>query len=242
LGTKIFVGVSGFSYAGWKGRFYPAELSSEEFLHYYSGQLHSVEINSSFYAPPRVSVLKSWSSKTSDDFRFSFKAPRSVTHISKLGEGSSKSALSFSESLESIGLKRGPVLFQLPPYAKQDLKRLESFLSESSEISKRVFEFRNASWFQSSTYRLIERSGASLCTMESDESKPDVQVIGGLSYFRLRRSHYSPADIDLWGEIVRKTAGSSKECYVYLRHDETGENALLARRLSLIVGTPTRQN
>src|SRR5438552_11610642 len=82
------VGVSGFSYVGWKGNFYPENLKSEEFISYYSQRLNSVEINSSFYAPPSLAVVKSWAGKTGDNFKFSFKAPRQITHILKLGKGS----------------------------------------------------------------------------------------------------------------------------------------------------------
>ncbi|TMH94678.1 DUF72 domain-containing protein, partial [Candidatus Bathyarchaeota archaeon] len=85
---RAMVGVSGFSYAGWKGNFYPETLKSEEFLSYYSQRLNTVEINSSFYAPPSLAMVKSWASKTGDGFRFSFKAPRQITHILKLGKGS----------------------------------------------------------------------------------------------------------------------------------------------------------
>jgi len=88
---SLYVGVSGFSYPGWKGNFYPKDLKSEDFLGYYSQKLNSVEINSSFYAPPRAMMVKSWLGKTRDDFRFSVKSPRQITHILKLGEGSADS-------------------------------------------------------------------------------------------------------------------------------------------------------
>src|SRR6266571_2935483 len=60
---KFFVGVSGFSYASWKGNFYPKDLKSEDFLSFYAGKLNSVEINSSFYAPPSAAMVKSWASR-----------------------------------------------------------------------------------------------------------------------------------------------------------------------------------
>ena len=61
---KAFVGISGFSYAGWKGKFYPKEMRNEDFLGYYSQRLNTVEINSSFYAPPSSAMIKSWAAKT----------------------------------------------------------------------------------------------------------------------------------------------------------------------------------
>src|SRR6266704_4266644 len=136
------VGISGFSYAGWKGNFYPEDMKSEEFLSYYSQRLNSVEINSSFYAPPSLAMVKSWASKTGDNFRFSFKAPRQITHILKLGKGSVEATEILGITLRSLGEKNGPILFQLPPYSKQDLKLLEEFLTSTSKIGERGYETR----------------------------------------------------------------------------------------------------
>src|SRR5882762_11196530 len=101
------VGVSGFSYAGWKGNFYPENLKSEEFLSFYSQRLNSVEINSSFYAPPSSTMVKSWSGRTGENFRFSFKAPRQITHILKLGKGSVESTEKLAVTLSLLRDKKG---------------------------------------------------------------------------------------------------------------------------------------
>src|SRR5215471_9774690 len=148
------VGVSGFSYPSWKGNFYPKDLKSEEFLTYYSKKLNSVEINSSFYAPPSMTMVKSWAGKTADAFNFAFKAPRQITHILKLGKGSAEAAQRLDVTLTALGEKKGPVLFQLPPYAKQDLKLLEEFLANTSKTGQRVFEFRHESWLNPQTYAM----------------------------------------------------------------------------------------
>jgi uncharacterized protein YecE (DUF72 family) len=226
------VGVSGFSYSSWRGIFYPKELKSEEFLAYYSQRLDSVEINSSFYASPNAAAVKSWSAKTNEKFRFAFKAPRQITHILKLGKGSSEAADRLSETLDLLGARRGPVLFQLPPYLKQDLGLLDEFLSKASGIKNSVFEFRHQSWLQSSTYQLLERHGAGFCIAETEDMSPAFQVTGGLAYFRLRKESYDAKAISQWAEKIRKIAVDVPEFYAYLRHDETGENALLAQSLS----------
>jgi uncharacterized protein YecE (DUF72 family) len=226
------VGVSGFSYPGWKGRFYPADAKSEEFLGYYSKHLDSVEINSSFYASPRAAVVQSWAEKTGDGFLFSFKAPKLVTHVLKLGDGSSEAAEKFSKTLDSLGPRRGPVLFQLPPFSKQDLGLLDGFLSRTSGIKDRVFEFRHDSWLNESTYRLLEDNRAGFCIAETEDARPVLRVTGGLAYFRLRKESYAAKDIDQWAERIQQTSKDARGSFVYLRHDETGENAILAQRLS----------
>ncbi len=233
MAGSVLVGVSGFSYSSWKGRFYPKETKSEEFLSYYSSRLASVEINSSFYAIPKASTVKGWSEKTSEKFRFSFKAPGRITHVLKLGKDSFEVTDRFSKTLDLLGpRRRGPILFQLPPYLKHDLELLGGFLSGTSAINNRVFEFRHQSWLQDSTYRLLEEHGAGFCIAETEDTKPTFRVTGGFAYFRLRKESYDVKAIDQWAEKISEAAKGLQQSYAYLRHDETGENAVLAQRLS----------
>ncbi len=229
---NVYVGLSGFSYPRWKGEFYPKEMKSEEFLTYYSQHLNSVEINSSFYASPNAAIVKTWAAKTNERFRFAFKASRQITHILKLGNGSSEVADKLSKTLDLLGPRRGPVLFQLPPYSKQDHKLLDEFLSKTSGIKNRVFEFRHQSWLQGPTYQLLEKHEAGFCIAETEDMGPAFQVTGGLAYFRLRKESYDTNAIDQWAEKIREMTKGLQECFAYLRHDETGENAILAQRLS----------
>jgi uncharacterized protein YecE (DUF72 family) len=233
---KAFVGVSGFSYPAWKGEFYPAGLKSEDFLPYYSRQLGSVEINSSFYAAPGPAMIKGWAAKTGESFRFSFKAPRQITHIMKLGQGSQDAANRMSGTLDALGRRRGPILFQLPPFLKFDRDLLDGFLSKTSGIEPKVFEFRNTSWFTESTYDLLEDHGAGFCIAETEELEPTYMVTGGLAYFRLRKDSYDATSMAKWSAKIKQTASGSDECYVYLRHDATGKNAVLAQGLAKTLG------
>jgi uncharacterized protein YecE (DUF72 family) len=225
------VGVSGFSYAGWKGNFYPEDLKSEEFLSYYSQRLNSVEINSSFYATPSSATVKLWAGKTGDNFRFAFKAPRQITHILKLGKGSVEATERLGVTLSLLGDKRGPVLFQLPPYSKQDLKLLEDFLTNTSRIKQRVFEFRHESWLNDLTYGILEKHDANFCIAETEDMKPVFKVTGKMPYFRLRKETYDAKMIDDWTGKIKEASRGSESVYVYLRHDEIGDNAARALRI-----------
>lgn len=225
------VGVSGFSYTGWKGNFYPKDLKSEKFLSYYSQKLNSVEINSSFYAAPSVAMVKSWAGKTSDTFRFAFKAPRQITHILKLGKGSVEATERLGATLLSLASKNGPVLFQLPPYSKQDLDLLENFLTGTSKMGERVFEFRHESWLNNPTYSLLEKHDADFCIAETEDMKPVFKVTGKAPYFRLRKDVYDTKTIDEWINKIKETAEGKESVYVFLRHDETGDNATRALKI-----------
>ena len=225
---RFFVGVSGFSYASWKGNFYPKDLKSEDFLRFYSAKLNSVEINSSFYAPPSAAMVKSWAARTGDDFRFSIKSPRQITHTLKIGEGAPEAADRLGKTLDLLGGKLGPVLFQLPPFFRQDLKTLESFLTLTADVKKKVFEFRHDSWLNDSTYQLLEKHDAGFCIAETEDMKPVLRVTGELPYVRLRKDVYTAGDVSKWTEKIPEIIQGSEQAYVYLRHDQTGENASYA--------------
>jgi uncharacterized protein YecE (DUF72 family) len=96
----------------------------------------------------------------------------------------------------------------LPPYSKQDIWLLEEFLSRTSGIKDRVFEFRHESWLGQPTFQLLERHGAGYCIAETEDMKPTFQVTGGLAYFRLRRESYDAKAIDVGGEDQSNERGS----------------------------------
>ena len=228
---KVFVGVSGFSYTSWRGGFYPSDAKSEDLLPLYAQRLGSVEINSSFYAPPSAAMVKSWAEKTKEEFRFAFKAPRLITHIQKLGKGSYESAIRTSDTLEGLGRRRGPILFQLPPFSRFDRDLLDGFLSHTSAVEPKVFEFRHESWLNDSTYDLLEDNGAGFCIAETEDKDPVIKVTGGIAYIRLRKDSYDSDQVGRWADQILQTSDGAESCYVYLRHDERGENALLAQKL-----------
>jgi uncharacterized protein YecE (DUF72 family) len=225
------VGISGFSYPGWKGNFYPRDTKNEDFLSYYSQKLNSVEINSSFYAPPSQTMVKSWASKTGDSFRFAFKAPRQITHILKLGKGSVEATERLAVTLSYLKEKNGPILFQLPPYSRQDLKLLEDFLANTSNIGERVFEFRHDSWMNDLTYSLLEKHDANFCIAETEDMKPIFKITGKTPYFRLRNESYDDTTIEQWTRKIKEISKRSESVYVYLRHDENGDNATRALKI-----------
>jgi len=108
------------------------------------------------------------------------------------------------------------------------LKVLESFLTQTIGVRKKVFEFRHESWLNDSTYQLLEKHGAGFCIAETEDMRPVLKVTGGLPYFRLRKDAYTVKDVADWTGKIREIIKGSEEAFVYLRHDETGENAAYA--------------
>src|SRR5262245_43222424 len=115
----LLAGASGYSFKEWKGSFYPEKMKPEEMLRYYSERLPTVEINNTFYRMPKATVFEDWAAATPDNFRFAIKASRRITHMSRLKADTVEEPLGYLyKGIASLGAKRGPVLFQLPPNLK----------------------------------------------------------------------------------------------------------------------------
>src|SRR5947208_11665338 len=148
-------------------------------------------------------MVKSWAGRTGEDFRFVIKSPRSITHTLKLGKGASEAADRLGKTLDLLGGKLGPVLFQLPPFFRQDLKTLEDFLTQTAGMKKKVFEFRHDSWLNDLTYQLLEKHDAGFCIAETEDMKPVLKTTGRLPYFRLSKDVYTASDIGKCMDKIR---------------------------------------
>jgi uncharacterized protein YecE (DUF72 family) len=123
------VGISGWRYAPWRGVFYPRGLPQRLELDYASEHLDTVEINGSFYSLQRPSSFEHWNEQTPDDFVFSVKGPRYVTHLLRLRNCRTALANFFASGVLTLAGKLGPVLWQLPERHQFDADVLSEFLS-----------------------------------------------------------------------------------------------------------------
>jgi uncharacterized protein YecE (DUF72 family) len=218
---KLWAGASGYAFKEWKGSFYPEKIAPDAMLAWYAERLPSVEINNSFYQMPKVNVLENWAQATPEAFRFSIKAPRRITHEARLAADAAADSVAYLyKNLGALGARRGPVLFQLPPFLKKDLPRLKDFLALLPEGHRAAFEFRHASWFDDDVYALLRAAGASLCVSEREDNEPPPLVeTAPWGYVRLRLENYSPADLASWaGRLV---ATQWQEGHVYFMHEPT---------------------
>ena len=139
----------------------------------------------------------------------------------------------FFASVTSLGPRLGPVLFQLP-HQRPDLTRLDALLEAMPVGVAAAFELGPA-WFTGDEAgdvldRLAGRQ-ATIVLVETD-ARPAADVdVGPFTYARLRRSHYSAAELDRWGERLAKLQADGRDLYVYLRHDDEGQAPGYARQL-----------
>jgi uncharacterized protein YecE (DUF72 family) len=227
----LLAGTSGYSYAPWKGAFYPEKLPAAKMLGYYATRLPTVEINNTFYRMPRPEAVASWGEEVPAGFRFAVKAPQRITHHQRLA-GTEEAVGTLLSATAGLGDKLGPILFQLPPNQRSDLPRLESFLAHlraAAPTVKPAFEFRHTSWFAPEMYAALERHGAALCISESEGLATPLQATAPWGYLRLRRQDYDEAAVATWAERI--AAQPWKEAFVFFKHEDEGKGPRLAEQL-----------
>ena len=228
---KVCCGVSGWAYAKWKPDFYPAKLQSAKFLGYYSNRLNSVEVNYTFRSFPTDKLLGNWISATPPDFKFAIKAHQSITHIKRLKNVAGDTA-KFIASLGPLqeANKLGPVLFQLPPNLKLDLKLLQDFLAGLPENTRCTIEFQDASWFVEDVFGALSKRNCALCLAESDNLvTPDKQT-ADFFYLRLRKGGYPANDRVAISRRVRSLV-QQVEVFAYYKKFDAPECPLQAEEL-----------
>src|SRR5438046_991475 len=185
---QIHVGTSGFSYKPWKGSFYPKDLKDADMLRFYAGRFGTVEINNTFYRMPKAETMGAWAEQVGEAFRFVLKAPQRITHQKRLN-GVDEDVAYFFATAERLGERCGPVLFQLPPYSKKDLGRLEALLRLIPAGRRAALEFRHESWYSDDVYALLRAHDAALCIADTDEEPQEaIRATAGWGYLRLRRA------------------------------------------------------
>jgi uncharacterized protein YecE (DUF72 family) len=228
--STFWIGTSGYNYKEWKGAFYPDDLADQEMLKYYAQRFTTVEINYTFYRMPNVRTLQGWAKETPDGFMFTLKAPRRITHELRLRDAGDPLTY-FCDTAKALKKKLGAMLFQLPPFLKKDVARLEDFLHQLAPGFRPAFEFRNQSWFADDVYECLRRFDAALCIAEHADYSVPFEATADFGYFRLRKPDYSDADMAAWAQRLEDAASRWQEVFVYFKHEEAGKGPLFASKL-----------
>ena len=231
--AQLYTGTSGFAYPSWKPRFYPAGMPDKKFLEHYATRLNCVEINYTFRRLPAAATLENWVKATPANFRFACKANMRITHILRLKDVGASLEL-FLRSIDPLRSSRrlGPVLFQLPPNLKCDMKLLADFLSLLPADLLFSIEFRHASWLADAVYDLLMAHKVSLCVAESDKLEIPEVITADFVYYRLRKAEYSEEERTAIAERARELLAQDKDLYLFFKHEETPEGALYAEEIA----------
>jgi uncharacterized protein YecE (DUF72 family) len=226
---QLLAGTSGYSYKEWLGPFYPEKLPATAMLRYYAEHFATVEINNTFNRRPSESILARWAEEVPENFTFTLKAPRRITHEKRLREAASD-VTEFLRRAAALGNKLGVLLFQLPPFLKKDVARLRDFLGTLPSDSRVAFEFRNASWHDEEVYETLRSGNAMLCVTDTDEGDTPFVATSDCGYVRLRRTHYGDDGLRAW--VERIAAQRLARTYVYFMHEDEALGTRFAQRLN----------
>lgn len=214
MAATIRIGISGWRYAPWRGVFYPPGLAQQRELEFASRALPSIEINGSFYALQYPASYARWFEETPDDFVFSVKAPRYITHILRLREVEKPIANFFASGVFNLKQKLGPILWQFPPSLRFDAQLFETFLAQlphdtehalhlarrhdshmagrtglsidAARPLRHAVEIRNASFVDPAFTELLRRYGAALVVADTAGKWPyQEDVTSDFMYLRL---------------------------------------------------------
>jgi uncharacterized protein YecE (DUF72 family) len=153
---KFYVGCSGWSYTAWQGPFYPSDMKNSHWLEFYSKVFDYVEIDSTFYNIPSILTVKKWLKKTQDNFRFTAKFPKVITHDKRLKNVNNELEL-FFKAISPLYEKTLALLIQLPPSMEimEGLQRLRELVHILDNRFRYAVEVRHHSWFQDLAYNFF---------------------------------------------------------------------------------------
>jgi uncharacterized protein YecE (DUF72 family) len=231
----IWIGTSGYNYPEWKGSFYPADLPAAKMLPYYAARFSTVEINYTFYRMPSEKLVGGWAAQTPPAFKLTLKAPRRITHDSRL-KNCGELVASFCAVAGTLGDKLGTLLFQLPPNLKKDLALFDAFLADLPPKAPAAFEFRHASWLDEDVFERLAQRNLALCVADSEKMSTPVRITADYAYFRLRDEGYTASDVAKWGETIARETSRCRDVYVYFKHEEEGKGPEFARVLMSALG------
>jgi uncharacterized protein YecE (DUF72 family) len=209
---------------------YPPGFQDKSRLTYYSTLFNSIEINSSFYKIPMRATVARWSSSVPDNFRFTFKLFRQITHNKELVFEKSD-VEKFMETIGHIGTKRGCLLVQFPPGLKnENIHQLESLLAniaiaDPDKLWNVVVEFRDRGWYNEDVYEILRMYGASLVAHDLPKSATPLEDLSqNIVYVRFHgptgnyRGSYTDAFLLEYAEYINQWLREGRSVYVYFNN------------------------
>jgi uncharacterized protein YecE (DUF72 family) len=250
----IYIGTQGWNYDGWCGSFYPAKTQKQEHLKLYGKIFNTVEVDSSFYAIPPESSIQSWYEKTPNEFKFSLKLPREITHQNRLRE-SDKLLTDFCARTRVLKEKLACILVQLPPdFTPRQHSALSNFLPILPNDIRFAFEFRDRNWLSRSLVEELEGYGTSLALVDGKWIPREISIslipylTSPFCYIRWlgakELTDYSRIQIDRskefdqWRDAIQTLTASASDIYGYFNNHFQGHSPASANQLKALLGLP----
>jgi uncharacterized protein YecE (DUF72 family) len=222
---RIRVGIGGWTFAPWRGTFYPKGLKHSGELEYASRHVSSIEINGTFYGSQKPASFRKWRGETPDGFVFSLKGPRYATHMRDLSQSKSSFDRFVDSGITELGDKLGPLLWQFPATTKFDEANFAAFCELlPKEVDGRrlrhVVEVRHPTFADERFIHLLDRHGITLAQIGAEDQPALPETSGDLVYSRLKQAAedvptgYTDAALEDWAQRFQVMA-KNRDCFVY---------------------------
>ncbi len=225
---KYRIGCSGFLYDSWRGSFYPEDTPQKRWLSFYKTKLKSVELNVTFYRLLKKEAFELWHRETPDNFSFSLKGSRFISHVKKLKDVDLP-LLTFFNTTAPLLKKFEVVLWQLPPNFKANLKILEEFIDAIKLYPVRhVFEFRHNSWINKKVFKILSNANMAVCMADWPKFIDELPVTADFVYIRRHgeiggyATNYTTEQLKKDAKKIKNYLQQDKDVYIYFNNDSLG--------------------
>ncbi|TVR83151.1 MAG: DUF72 domain-containing protein [Rhodospirillales bacterium] len=237
----LYIGTSGWSYRAWRDTLY-AGIPQRRWLARYAEVFNAVEVNATFYRLMKQETLARWHDETPDDFVFTAKGHRVVTHTRKLRDVGDEIRRS-RDGMAPLAGKLRVILWQLPAQLVKDVDVLKRFGEHIREWPKvrHVLEFRDDTWFDDEVRALLDETGLGTCVSDSPRWPCWNATAAGIGYARLHGhkklyvSEYGRTRLKPWVEIIHGWLDRKLEAHVYFDNDAEGHAPDDAQQLRAMV-------
>jgi uncharacterized protein YecE (DUF72 family) len=230
------IGCSGFYYSEWKGIFYPESIVQRKWFEYYCDHFNAVELNVTFYRFPKLEFFQSWYNRSPENFTFSIKAPRVITHYKRFTDAQLLINDFYERVAEGLKEKAGSVLFQFPASFSFDDEALEKVVSLLNKSFVNVLEFRHPSWWQQKVYDVLTQNNIAFCGMSHPALPENIIMTSNTVYYRfhgipeLYHSMYKTNELQQVIDRITNFENVEQVC-LYFNNTATGAAIINAKEL-----------
>lgn len=251
---KVRIGTQGWNYDAWAGPFYPEGTRATDFLSVYSRAFSSVEVDSTFYATPAATTIRSWYDRTPADFVFALKLPQLITHEQRLRDATGATQ-EFFERVRELGPKLGPVLAQMgPDFEPGELPALVDFIGNVPDDIRVAIEFRHRGWITEGVVALLRERNIALALVDGRWIPRKMMLAlakrptANFAYIRWMGPNrdlvdFSRVQVDRTREIEQwvaaihdLTQNGANEIFAYVANHFSGHSPATAREIQALLG------
>ncbi len=233
---NLHIGCSSYATPSWKTLFYPDGLPKKKWFDCYAKHFKTYELNSTFYRFPTMQSLQSWYDKVDDNFKFSIKVPKVITHLKRLQNCDKEIEDFYLATDEGLKNKLACILWQLPPSFSFSSERLESALRVMNPNFKNVVEFRHESWWRDDVFKQLRKNNITFCNVNYPHLPTSIQQTTAIGYIRMHGnpqlfySQYTEEEVEtLYRDVYN---AGFEEAYIYFNN--TASTAAIINALHLI--------